>query len=196
MALADTPAPEGIVGPLGEHGLAQQAGQREEAGVPAHRNHRHLAPGLGGALHRGKVLGDAGVGVKAIYHVVEGGQFGGLLRQVGGAAAAENHHVNFFPPGIPLRLACPAHRDARCERREGGRVPPGEDGGQGGVGVLPDGVLHAPAQVAVAHDTNTDCHFISPLFVFFDYSTIFERGKDFFYRGGEQGQCLAEWKKL
>lgn len=88
VPLADPLPPEGVALPLGQDGLGQQAVQGEHPRVPAHGNGRHLAAGLGRGVHLRKMLGDVGVGVKAVHHIKQPGELGCLLGQVRGTAAA------------------------------------------------------------------------------------------------------------
>ena len=57
-----------------------------------------LAAFLRGGVHRGKVRGDLGVGIKAVDDVEVFDHFGGLYGQVGGGAAAKDHHVDLILP--------------------------------------------------------------------------------------------------
>ena len=94
MALADAPAPEGIVLPLGEDDGLVQPGQGEKARVPAHGDKAQVAPLPGCRIHRGEVLRDAGMGIKGVHHIEELREAGSLLRQVRGAAAADEEHID------------------------------------------------------------------------------------------------------
>ena len=154
MALAHALAPKSIGLALRQHGAGVHPVQGEEARVPAGGDERQGAARFGGGVHRGKVLGDAGVGVEAVHHVEQTGQRGGLLGQVGGAAAAQDHHVDlvFHLAG----LVGGKHGHTGGHRLDRGRVAPGENSGQLHIRVLSNGVFHAPTQISVTHNSDSD----------------------------------------
>ena len=173
MALADPLAPEGVVRALGQDGPGIQPVEGEQARVPAAGDHRHLAAGLGAVVHGGEVLGNAGVGVKAVNHMEVPGILRGLHRQVGGAAAAEDEHIHLVL--VLQRLAGGVDRNPFGQDGDGFRVPAGEYRGQNHVRVLTNGALDPPAQVAVAHDTNSNLHVFFLLGRKIDDETVYHK---------------------
>ena len=142
MALADPAAPEGVVLPLGEDGLAVDTGDGEHTGIPARRDEAEVAPLLRGGVHFGEVGGDVGVGVEAVHHAKILGQGGGQLGQVGGASAAEDEDVDLVLVVEDIRGG--VHRGTRAGL-DGGGITAGEDSHEIHVGVLPHGGFHAAA---------------------------------------------------
>ena len=148
MSLADAPAPEGIIGAFRQTGCRDHTVQGEHTGIPAHGNNADLTAFTGCRVDRGKMLRNPGMGIKAVDDIEHLRVFGCLDRQVGRAAAAEDHHIDFIFKGRNLRHVMYAHAfraDLQCFGR-----PSGEDSLQLHVGILPDGALHAPAQVAIS----------------------------------------------
>lgn len=94
MALADALAPEGVIRAVRQDGLGVQPVQGEESRIPAHRNDGHFSALFRGGIHRREMLGDLRMGVKAVDYMIALCKAGRLLWQIGGAAAAQNHHVN------------------------------------------------------------------------------------------------------
>lgn len=141
MALADALAPEGVGLSLRENGPGVDPVQGKQAGVPAGGDDRRFSGGPGGGVHIGEVLRDAGVGVKAVHHVEQGGQPGGLLRQVGGAAAAEDHHIDGVNQFFRLIHGVNGYVWGADLDTLGSAA--GQDGGQLHIRVLTGGGLHA-----------------------------------------------------
>ena len=97
MPLADALAPEGIVFPIRQNCLGNNAVERKHARIPAHGDN---SDGMGlstGRVHPAKVLRDFCMGVEAVDHVEILRKLRRLLRQIVRTAAAEDHHVNLIP---------------------------------------------------------------------------------------------------
>ncbi len=154
MALAHALAPEGVIAAAGEDRVGIQSLQREHAGIPAGGNHRYLAALLRGGIHGSKVLGNAGMGVKRIDDVKEPGIGRGLLRQIGGAAAAEHEHVQFV--FVLLNLADAHHPGAAGVNRGG--VASREHCDKFHILRGIDRNLYAAAQIAVTENSDFQSH--------------------------------------
>ena len=177
MALADALAPEGIAFALGQHRRGVRPVQREQARIPAHRDNAQGADGAGGRVHGGKVFGDPGVGIEAVDHREPLGKVRGLCGEVGGAAAAQDQHVDCVFHGLGLfggQNVC-----AGGQGMNPGGVTAGKDGGKLHVRVLAHRALHPAAQVAVTHDANADTHsYFPPLNAFKSGARPFLRYKN------------------
>ena len=148
MSLTDAPAPEGVIGAFRQAGCRDHTVQGEHTGIPAHGNDADLPAFTGRRVNSGKMLRNPGMGIKTIDNIEHLRVFGCLDRQVRCAAAAEDHHVNLIFKGRNLRHVINAdafRADLQCFGR-----PSGEDSLQLHVGILSDGALHAPAQVAIS----------------------------------------------
>ena len=161
MALAHAAAPEGVVAALGQDHVAEQALQREQAGIPAARDQAHMAAFLRRGIDGGEVLRDVVVGVEAVHDVAEPGVARGLLGQVRRAAAAQDQHVDVVG-GARLKLACIANRHALGGDGHRGGVAAREHRGELRVRILADGQLHAAPDVAVAQDADANCRHAKP----------------------------------
>ena len=96
------------------------------------------------------------MGVKAVDHVEQGRVFGGLLGQVGRAAAAKHQHVD-----LVLHAFCRIHMQHLCARvrdPEGLRVAAGEHRFQLHIRILANRGLHTAAQIAIPQNTDTNGH--------------------------------------
>ena len=118
------------------------------------------------------------MGVKGIDGVEQAGKRGALRGQIGGAAAAEDHHVDGVLHGRGV-VDCVGFC-ARGEQFERRGVPAGEHARQLHVLVLRKRQLHAPAQVAVPGDADANLFHACFSFrdtqyttVLVDYSTAF-----------------------
>ena len=83
------------------------------------------------------------MGVKAVHHIKQPGKLRRLHRQVGGAAAAENEDVDLLCH--LLRHICGVNRNIRRQDFYVFRIPPGKNGRQLHIRILPQGALHAAA---------------------------------------------------
>ena len=154
MSLADTLAPEGIGLAIGQDRLAKQAIEREHAGIPADRDHSDLAALAGGGIYALKMLGDPCMGVKAIYYVEMLCKHGGLLRQIGGRAAANDHYVDLIRPRGDL--VCTYNGNAVGSELQGGGIATGKHRHKLHICILCNGTLRAAPQISVSKNTNTN----------------------------------------
>ena len=158
MPLADALAPEGVARAVRKHGVRIHAVEGEQARIPAAGDESRVAGLLRGLVDGGKMLRNPRVRVKAVHHVEQGRAARRLLRQIGGAAAAEDQHVETI---LPLRQDVRRkHRHIRRKDRHAGRIAPRKDSGQLHIAILPHGALHAASQVAIAQNTNTNHVFL------------------------------------
>ena len=102
----------------------------------------------GRRVHSLEMLRDIGVRVKAVHHVEVPGEPGRLHRQVGGAAAAEDHHVD-----LVLHSHSRLHRQhlhAGSENLHARRIAPGKHRRQLHVRIVLHRALHAFSQITIA----------------------------------------------
>ena len=140
MSLADTPPPEGVILSFGQDHGAVEPHEREQTRGPSAGNQGHMPGFPGGSVHVREVLRDTGVGVKAVHHMEAAGKDRGHLRQVRGAAAAEDEDVDLS--GVLVQGVRRVHRRAGQSMDRGGSTP-GKHTGQLRIGVLRHGTLHA-----------------------------------------------------
>ena len=152
VPLTDAAAPECVVPALGEDDGGVEPVQREHARVPAAGDQCDVTALFRGGVDIREMFRDAGVGVEAVYDIEASGERRRYLRQVGGAAAAEDQHVDLIPITVDVRRS--------ADRRAGLRfnvcgIAAREYANQLRVGVLRDGALNAAPDVSVA----VDCEF-------------------------------------
>jgi len=153
VALAHATAPERVVGALRQDAVAHQAVEREQARIPAARDERGLAGARRRGVHGREVGGDVRMRVEAVHDVVERRVVRRLLRQVGGAAAAEDEHVDGLIAALERcgRLHGQAFGGHLHARRVAARI----HRHQLNVIVLTNGQLDALAEVPVPEDSQT-----------------------------------------
>ena len=149
VALTDAAAPEGVILSFGQNDGTVEPGEGKHARIPAAGNQRHMAAFLCGGVHVGKMLRDAGVGVKAVHHIDLLCQCRRHLRQICGASAADDKHVKLICPGV--QLGGGIDRSAGQGFDKGG-IAPREHAVKLRVAVLGDGALHAASDITVTID--------------------------------------------
>ena len=158
VPLGNTAAPERVVRALRQDAVGVQAVQREQTRVPTAGDER---AGTGVASRRVDVREmrrDVGVRVKRVHHVVQRGVLRRLLGQVGGAAAAQDEHVDVLVAGLKVGHGTDGHAlggdahacgvAARVHRRKLHVI------------VLANGQLNATSQVSVSQNADAS-HFAS-----------------------------------
>ena len=158
VPLADAAAPERIVRAVRQDRRRIQAVQRKHARVPPAGNQRDMAALFGRRVHRVKVLRNVGVGVKRVDDVEITRKHRRHLRQVSGAAAADDDQVDLV--FVLQQVGRRKDRGAGQGFDAFGRAPR-KDADQLCVPGLADGALHAAPKVAVA--VNCKFHYRSDL---------------------------------
>jgi len=151
MSLAYAGAPERFIRPVRQHGISQQPQQGKQAGIPTHRDQRRRSGLPRHPVHRLEMFGNPGVGVKTVHCVKPLGQQRPLRDEIGGGAAAQDHHIDFI--GVLFGIGQGNAGSAACRARQ---LPAGKDPDQLHVRVLPDRQFRPLAKITVAHDSNSD----------------------------------------
>ena len=102
VSLGHAAAPERVVRALRQDAVGVQAVQREQARVPAAGDERARAGFAGRRVDVREMRGDVGVRVERVYHVVQRRVLRRLLGKVGGAAAAQDEHVDVLVAGFQV----------------------------------------------------------------------------------------------
>ena len=103
MTLTYAFSPEGIILAVGKDGVGVKAVEREHTWIPADGYYGYLAALSGCVIHSFEMLWNVGVSVKAVDHVEVRRKGGSHFRQVGGAASADNQHVDVVFVACDLR---------------------------------------------------------------------------------------------
>ena len=158
VSLGNAAAPEGVVRTLRQDAVGVQAVQREQARIPTAGDERAGAGVAGRRVDVREVRGDVGMRVERVHHVVQRRVLRRLLGQVGGAAAAQDEHVDVLVAGLKIGHGTNGHAlggDAhacgvatRVHRR------------QLHVVVLANSQLNATSQVSVSQNADAS-HFAS-----------------------------------
>ena len=96
MPLTHALAPEGVIATVGQNRSANHSIKREETGVPTCRNDCHCVALHSGCINCRKMLGNASVGVKAVYNIKLFSKSRGLNGKVCRRASTKNHNVDFI----------------------------------------------------------------------------------------------------
>ena len=120
-----------------------------------------MAAFLGSLVNVGKMLRNAGMGIKAVNYVEILCQLRSLLRQVRSGTAAQHQHINLIC--MACRLRGSINLDPLSLQLHISRIPAGEHCHQLHVIILTDSSLNAPAQIAIAINTNS--HYISSFLI-------------------------------
>ena len=158
MSLGNAAAPERVVRALRQDAVGVQAVQREQARVPTAGDERAGTGVTSSRVNVREMRRDVGMRVERVHHVVQRRVLRRLLGQVGGAAAAQDEHVDVLVAGLKVghgtnghALGGDAHacgvaaRVHRCELH---------------VVVLANGQLNATSKVSVSQNADAS-HFAS-----------------------------------
>ena len=162
VSLADAPAPEGVNLAVRKDRIAVDPRQRKQARIPAAGDQREMAGFLCGAVYVFEVLRDVRVRVKAVDDVEILHIFRRLLRQVSGASAADDEHVDLVAPLRRFRRG----DDLHVRRRLHGRgIPPRENCRKLQIVIARDRRLDPSAQVTVTHNADSNTHLFPSIFL-------------------------------
>ena len=166
--------PEGVIRAVGQDRLPVQAVEGEHARIPAGRDDRKSAVCTAGLIDRRKMRRDFCVCVKTVNNVEILRKLHGLLRQVVGAAAAENHDVKAV--AHPGSLFQRINGDV-CAHREALRIAPCKDAGKDNIFGVFKRIFHAAPQIAVSDDPDSDffqniSSCVCDSTVFYSHSTV------------------------
>jgi len=160
VTLGDAPAPEGLAPALGQDAPAQQPGHGKQTRIPPGADQGGGVPPESRFVYGGKMPGDVGVGIKAVYHIEPLGILRCLLWQVSSTSAAKNHNINlvFHLLSIIYRIYL------RCFSQDLNRFrsTTGKYTHQFHIRIVLDRTFYATSQVAISQDTNTNTHYLIP----------------------------------
>ena len=156
MPLADTLPPERIILSLRQNRIGIHTVQGKHTRIPANRDQRCLSCLFCRRIHRSKMLRYPGMRVKTVYHMKHLRILRRLFRKIRSASAADDHHID---PVLPLPgLTDSAHLCCFCKDLYILRISSGKYCQKFHIRILTDGAFHAPSQISIAQNSNSDTH--------------------------------------
>ena len=165
MPLAHAFSPERIRAPLRQNRFRIQTVQREHSRVPSHRNNPNLSALFRRLVHIAKILRNSGMGIKTVNRIKIRRNLRPHHWQIRCRTTAKHHDVYLVLHGQHI-----VHMQNRRSLRvyfHRSRLPSREHGFQFHIFIAGNGKLHAPSDISISDDSNSNfLHNATSLFLF------------------------------